>query len=91
MASLKKLKFDSINSLATNPVKYTLPIVTLGLIGGISIGLACLWDSGSINSMIKCKHINPYKFKLRANKVNYSMVSGPYKITHNVKVIFIMP
>ena len=49
-----KLKFDGSNSLANNPLKYQLQLVTIRLRGikksrqtlkwGISI--TCLWDSG---------------------------------------------
>ena len=35
--------------------------------------------------------MNPYKSKLRDNKVKYSTASRPYKTTHNVKVPFGMP
>ena len=41
--------------------------------------------------MINSKHINPYKYKLRAKKVEYNTTSGPYKTTHDVKVPFSMP
>ena len=41
--------------------------------------------------MIKCKNINTYKSKLRANKVKYSMTDGLYSTTHGAKVPFIMP
>ena len=40
--------------------------------------------------MINCKHINPYKSKLRADKVEYSKSSGLYTTTHDVKVPFII-
>ena len=33
----KKLKFDSIRSVANNPVKYPLPILTISLKGGENI------------------------------------------------------
>ena len=90
------LKFDSINSLANNPIKYTLLIVTIRLRGdkkyrqNISKGLTCLWESGSTDRMINFKHINPSMYKLRANQVEYSMAAGPYKTTHGVKVPFRM-
>ena len=41
--------------------------------------------------MIKCKHINPYKFKLRANKSYYITAAGTYTTPHYVKVPFSMP
>ena len=50
-----------------------------------------MWDSGSTNIMIKGNQINHFKYKLRANKVNYSTAAGPYKTTPDVKVPFIMP
>ena len=56
----------------------------------LNSGLPLLCHIGSTNSMIKSKHINPYKSKLRANKVEYSTASGLYKTTHDVKVPFSM-
>ena len=41
--------------------------------------------------MIKCKHINPYKSKIRSHKVKYSTAAGPYTTTHDMKAPFIMP
>ena len=41
--------------------------------------------------MIKCNYINNYKYKLRSNKVEYSTAASTYKITHDLKVSFIMP
>ena len=38
--------------------------------------------------MINCKHINPYKSKLRANKVKYIKSSVLYTTTHDMKVPF---
>ena len=92
-----ELKFDSSNSLANNPIKYPLPIVTIRLRGGkksrqtYKSGLTWLWENGAINSIIKIKHINTYIYKLPANKAKYSTASGPYKTTHAVKVTFITP
>ena len=40
--------------------------------------------------MINSKHINPYNYKLRANKVEYSTAAGPYKTTNDAKVSFII-
>ena len=40
--------------------------------------------------MIKGNQINHFKYKLRANKVNYSTAAGPYKTTHDVKIPFIL-
>ena len=40
--------------------------------------------------MMKRKHINHYKFKLRANKVNYSITAGLYKNTNDMNVTFRM-
>ena len=91
-----ELKFDSINSLATNPVKGPLLIVTISLRDGkysrknLNSCLTCLWDSGSTASMIKCKNINPYKSNLRANKFKYRTTYGKYKATHDVKVPLIV-
>ena len=91
-----ELKFDSSNSLANNPVKYPLPIVNLILRDGkksrqnLKSGLTRLWDSGATNSMINCKHINPYRSKRRGKKVKYSTVDGPYTTIHDVKVPFSM-
>ena len=92
-----ELKFDISNSLANNPVKNPLPIVTVRLIGSkksrhtLKSGIICFWDSEATGSMINSKHINPYKFKLRANKFNYITVSVPYTTTHDVKVPFSIP
>ena len=36
--------------------------------------------------MINSNYINPYKFKPRSNKINYSMADGQYKTTHGMKV-----
>ena len=41
--------------------------------------------------MIKHTHINTYKFKLRANKVEYNTNSSLHKTTHDAKVPFRMP
>ena len=55
--------------------KYLLPVVTVSLRGGkkqrttMVTGLACLWDSGSTNSMIKRKHTKHYERRMRYNKV----------------------
>ena len=92
-----ELKFDSSNSLSNNPVKDTLPIVTIILIGGkhyrnnLNSVITCLWDSRDTGSMINLKHINPYNPKLRSYKVDYIIYFGPYRTTHDVKVPFIMP
>ena len=80
-----ELKFDRSNSLANNPVKDTLHIVTIMLRGRkksrqtLSSGLTFLWDSGATKIMIKCKHINPYKSKLSDNRVKYSTDDVPYR------------
>ena len=47
-----------------------------------------MWNNGGTISIIKRKHINTYKYKLRDNKVEYSTVAGPYINTHDVKVPF---
>ena len=89
-----ELKFYSSNSLANDHVKYKLAIVTIRLRGGkndrqnLNLGLICLWDIGSNESTTKRKNINIYKYKLRANKVEYSTSAGPYKTTHDAKVTF---
>ena len=41
--------------------------------------------------MINRNHINPLKAKLRANKVNYRTISGPYSNTHDAEVTFRIP
>ena len=48
-------------------------------------------DSEYTKTMIKCKHINTYKYKLRDQKIEYSTAAGPYKTTHGVKVLFSLP
>ena len=57
----------------------------------LNAGITCLWDSGATNRMINCKHINPYKSKKSPNKFKYSTAAIPYKMTHDMKVPFIMP
>ena len=54
-------------------------------------GLICLWDSGSSDSTIKQKRINPYKSKLRANKAEDRTASDTYKPMHGVKFTFSTP
>ena len=41
--------------------------------------------------MIKREDINPYKFKLCANKAEYRISSGLYRTTHDLKIPFSMP
>ena len=92
-----ELKFESSNSLANNHVQDLLPMVTIRIIVGnkyrhtLNSGITFLWEIGSNHRMIERKHINPYKSKLRANKVEYNTASGPYKTTHDAKVPFSMP
>ena len=50
-----------------------------------------MWDSVSINIIIKRKYINPYKAKLRSNKVEYIIDYDPYIPTNYAKVPFNMP
>ena len=89
-------KFDNIFSLSIG-IKYSLPVVNVNLRGGkkqrenIISGLTCLWDSGATYSMIKRKHAEYYERKMRYNEVEYSISSGLYCATHDVKVIFCMP
>ena len=70
-----KLKFDISSSLVNIYLNYPLPIVNISLIGGnkskhtLRSGLTCWCYSGATDSMIKCKYINTYKFKIRSNKV----------------------
>ena len=70
-----ELKFDSIDTLAINPVNNTPHIVTIILRCGkksrktLNPDLTCLCYSGSTDRMMKRKYINPYQSKLRANKV----------------------
>ena len=41
--------------------------------------------------MIKCKHINPFKSKIRANKVDYRTADDQNITTHDVNYPFIIP
>ena len=92
-----ELKFDSSNSLTNDTVEDPRPMVTLSLIGGknfrhnLNSVITYLWYSGSTYSMIRCNNINPSNSKLMANKVEYITASGPYKITHDVKVTLSIP
>ena len=91
-----EMNFDSSNSIDNNPIKDTLTIVNIGLRGGknyiqtLNSVITCLWDSGSTSIMIKHKHINTFKSKMRNNNVMYSMADGTYKTIHDVKVPFSM-
>ena len=92
-----ELKFDGINSLSNNYVQDPLPMVTISLRVSkksrqtLNSGLTLLWQIGSTDIMIKPNNVNPNNSKLRANKFQYNMAFGPYKTTHDVKVLFIMP
>ena len=91
-----KLKYDISNSIFNNPLEDPLPIVTIRTRGEkksrhtLNSGLTCVWDSGSTEIMINLKHINYYKSKLRANKVEYSTDIVTYKTKHGVNVPFII-
>ena len=89
--------FGNKFGLSSNSNMDTLPLVTVTLRGGnknrvdrIS-GLTCLWYSGATDSIIKKKHTRPYERIMNSNKVEYSMVAGPYFMIHNVKMPFCMP
>ena len=90
------MKFYSISSIANNPVMCSLAIVTISLRGennyrpNFNSGLTCTCDSGFTNSMMKYKHINPLKYKRRADKSNQSIYSGQYSTPHYLKVPFSM-
>ena len=91
-----ELKFDSRNNLVNDTVEHPLPILTISLKGGrksiktLKSVLSRLGNRGANSRMISCKHIQPYKSKLRSNKVGYSMAAGPYIITHDLNVPFRM-
>ena len=50
-----------------------------------------MWDSVSINSIVKSKHTKPYEHKIWYDKVEYITADGPYCTTHDVKVQFFIP
>ena len=91
-----ELEFDSSNSIANIHIKDNKHIVTVSLRGGnksrhtLKLSLTCLWNSEFTGIMIKCKHINYYKSKIRGNKVNCSTAAGSYTTTHDAKVPFSM-
>ena len=71
-------KFDNIFILSSG-TKYPLAVATEIFRGGRKqgattiAGLTCLWDSGSINSIIKRQHTKHDKRKTRSNKIESSM------------------
>ena len=89
--------FDTINFNLSGGTIDPLPVVTVYLRGGNKhgamtvSGLTCFWDIGATYSMIKRKHAEYYERKMRYNEVEYSISSGLYCATHDVKVIFCMP
>ena len=93
----KKLMSDNSISPAKDPVNDLLHIFTVRLRGGknygrtFNLGLTCLWECGSTNSMINLNNIHPYKSKYKGNNVKYSTSSVTYSNINHVKVPFIMP
>ena len=83
------IKYNKVNIIIDNEMKFDRDGKKSR--HTLNSGLTYLLDSGATDSMIKCKHINNYKSKLRANKVEYITAAVPYTTTHSVKVPFSMP
>ena len=56
----------------------------------INLGITCLWDSRSTNSIIKRIYTKPYEQKIHSNNVEYSTAVGLYFTMHDAKVPFCM-
>ena len=88
-------KFDSKFSLYIR-TKDPLKAVTVSLRGSkkqrskIIFCLTWLWYNRANNSIIKRRHTKPYKRNMRSSKLKYSTATGPYCVTHDVKVSFFM-
>ena len=57
----------------------------------INLGITCLWDSRSTNSIIKRQNNNLYDRKLISDKLESITATGTYCMTHAEKVKFCMP
>ena len=53
-------------------------------------GLACMWDRGATDIMIKRKHTKHYERKMQYNKVECGTAAGLYCTIHGVKLPFCM-